>query len=438
MSSKHLLLLGVVSAAAACSPAPETATPLGGGGKADTGWVASDTYELGAELSSALTHLASGAYAELATNRRLQEELIDVQLKYAKNALKKHGYQLNQLADEIRSIAVSEDGGRVTLTYRAAVDMIARRSPSQSFPTLEEIEDRELTADLPLDPVGVYDRAGEDCARDWSPYTLSEQKYYYYFASDKEGCGDKLELTEGQIRIETVYPDRTAYPEYDQLLRDLGGGTLGFTAALLPTDDNGQTQFEEHKTMIEERLGLKETLEELESGKINRYTWTGPDGAVARIDLYNPAKYWAYWSTFHEASKTYDVVYYDGHSNYGTYDIVNDESYFHDRYQIMMLDGCRSYTYYARQYFKAKGGFEKADMVGTGESAPFYVASRVSYRLLRGLIDGVAALQSGEEDKAPSWQAISAAMNGDCYDVLYGAAGVRDNDWQPTQQPAPE
>jgi hypothetical protein len=398
--------------------------------------VANDSYELGAELSAVLTKKAEGTYAELATKRELQEKLIDDQIKYAKNALKRHHYQLNQNADTIRSLEVKAEGDMVTLTYSATIDMLGSRDPDGPFPSLEDIAERELTAPVPLDPVGVFARAGEDCARDWSPYVLAEHKYYYYFAPDKEGCTDKVELTEASIKIEKVYPDRTAYPEYDQLLRKLDeSGSEGFTAALMPTDDNGQTQFESHKRMVEERLGLKDSLEQLEEGKINRYTWKGPGGATAIIDVYDPSKYFWYWGEFHDALKEYDVVYYDGHSNYGTFHMVDDPEWFHDRYQIVFLDGCRSYAYYTRQYFKSKGGFDKGDMVGTGESAPFYVADDVSHHLLKGLIDGIAAVKSGEDHKAPSWQKITEHMNDDAWHVLYGAAGVRDNKWQPTTQP---
>lgn len=432
------LLVSVCSALllpVACGPAGEGDRAGGGpGGKSDTGWVADDSYELGAEIAATLTHAASGSYAELATDRQLQEQLVDDQIKYAKNGLKKHGYQLNQLAEEIRTIEVSQEGNLVTLTYRAAVDMIGERYASAAFPKLEDLEQLEIDVQLPRDPLGVYSRAGEDCARDWSPYTLAEHKYYYYFAPDKEGCADKVELTQGTVTIERIYPDRTAYPEYDQLLRPLGDGVEGFRAALMPTDDNGMTQFNDHKRMLEDRLGLKDAAEELEDGKITRYTWSGPNGATAEIDLYNPEKYY-YWSTFRQALKDYDVVYYDGHSNYGTYSLVNDADYFHDRYQIVMIDACRSYAYYARQYFKSKGGFDKADMVGTGESAPFWAASRVSGHLLRGLLDGIAAVKRGEEHLAPSWQQIIGNMNDDTYGVLYGAAGVRDNSWQPAPQP---
>jgi hypothetical protein len=325
---------------------------------------------------------------------------------------------------------VTIEGEMVTLTYRARVDLVSPRSESAPFPKLEDLEQREYAVPLPVDPVGVYSRAGESCAEDWDPYVLAEHKYHYYFAPHKEGCEEKLELLQAKLIIDTVYPERTAYPEYDRLLRPLDDqGTVGFKAAIMPTDDNEMTQYNSHKERIEDDLGLGDTGEEIDGGKIVRYTWTG-DGATAIIDLYNPEKIY-FWSTFKEALKTYDVVYYDGHSNYGTYDMVGKSEYFADRYQIIMVDACRSYAYYARQVFRAKGGFDKADVVGTGESAPFYVASRVMGHLIGGLMQGIAAVKRGEEHQAPSWQSIVEKMNDAAYHVYYGAAGVRDNAWQP-------
>ena len=61
-------------------------------------------------------------------------------IKYAKNALKKRGYQLQQMADEIRSLDVTTDGDEVTLTYRAAIDMIGSRDPDEPYPKLEDID----------------------------------------------------------------------------------------------------------------------------------------------------------------------------------------------------------------------------------------------------------------------------------------------------------
>lgn len=422
------LLSLLVLSCSPSEPAPEARSSVGG--KADTGWVADNSYELGGWLESKLVRKAGWPYAELATDRKQQETLIDHQVKYCKKTLSKRGFHFNQLAESIAKLEVSVEGETVTLTYRARVDMIGHRNPDADYPRLEDLDERELDVPLPLDPTGVYSRAGEDCAEGWHPYSLGEHKYYYYFAPDKEGCKDKVEQHAAKLTIDTVYPEKTAYPEYDRLLRALDDkGSVGFSAAIMPTDDNGQTQFEGHKRRIEELFQLAGKGEEQDEGKLLRYTVV-QDGATAIIDLYNPEKIY-FWSTWRKALGSYDVLYYDGHSNYGTYDMVNDPGEFADRYQVLMIDSCRSYAYYARQVFTSKGGFDKADVVGTGESNPFYVAPKVMGHLLKGLVQGVAALKRNAPRDAPSWQTIISWMNDDAYHVYYGAAGVRDNAWQP-------
>lgn len=46
-------------------------------GKSDTGWISNSSYELGAVLASKIVHSATGSWGELATDRALQEQLID-------------------------------------------------------------------------------------------------------------------------------------------------------------------------------------------------------------------------------------------------------------------------------------------------------------------------------------------------------------------------
>lgn len=421
----------------ACGPQPELGAPLqpgGPGGKADTGWVGSDSFEVGAWLSATATHTIDptldNEYDKLDTSKEQQEALVDAQVRYALKTMEKARYYLNVAAESIEIQRVEVDGKRVTLTYRARMDMLSVHNPYDKLPGLEDLDRRTFEVPLPLEPAVVYKNAGESCAKDWKPYTLAEYKYFYYWAPDQEGCTDKIELINGSLAIDTVYPETTAYPEYDRLLRPLDDqGTLGFTAAIMPSDYDGDKPFDRNRQMLKDLT--QSEGEELDEGTRIRFRWSR-DGATVIIDLFKPTWSVPYWASFRRALGEYDLVTYDGHSQYGSYDLFDNPQDYADRYQIFVVDACHSYGYYARKILRNKGGFDRADVVGTGEASPFGTnAQRVVGALLSGLMDGVSAILRGEEGQAPSWQRIVSEMNEGWDWVYYGAAGVRDNRWQP-------
>lgn len=430
----------------ACGPrgedGPWTPAP---GGKADTGWVADTSFEVGADLCGKITREASGSYKELATDRALQEQLVDDQIKFGKTTLADHGYHLNQLAEAVEIDEVSTDAATntVTIAYRARVDLVHGKYASDPVPSLGELSELELDVPLPLDPDGLYHRRHEACAEGWGDHTLADYNYYYYFAPDKEGCDEPLHSA--RLTIREVYPVTTVYPEYDRLLGALDQGGVGFRAAILPNrgDDDPLSRFNVHKKMIEERLKL--TGVEEEGGKIVRYRWTDTtaSGEVSLvIDLFDPTKGY-FTTTFREALGEYQLVFYNGHSAYGTQPFLTEADAFSEDYQIVMMHSCRSYPYYSRQVFRAKAtasdptGFVNADVVATGQSSYPNDSPRTLQPLLEGLKQGITAVQDGRPTDAPSWQSMVARMNSATWGILYGAAGVRDNAWQPPAGPAP-
>lgn len=450
LTTTALTALTALTLSLGCGPAGVQA-PQGEAtrGKADTGWQADTSFEVEALFSGAVTHAASGSYADLATDRSLQETLIDQQIKYGKATMLGHRYQLNQLAESVKIVEVStdEDDGAVTVRYQAIVDLIHPKRSHDEVPTLEAIDPLVYTLQVPMDPIGVYYRAGESCAADWDPYTLSDKKYYYYFAPDKEGCDEPM--LDATLQITKVHPIRTAYPEYDQLLKSLDDqGHLGFSVALLPNlgDDDPAGRFERHKRMLEQKLKL--TGQPSADGTYVRFVWTGEassdgegDGAKASdvqmvIDLFDPTKGW-FTSTFRKALGQHEVVFYNGHSNYGTQPFLTNPDAFSKGYQIVFMHACRTYAYYTRQVFRAKAsaadptGQDLADVVASGRSTSPYDSPRTLEPLLRSLMQGVVAVHTGKADQAPTWLSIISKMNSKTWDKLYGAAGVRNNSWTP-------
>jgi hypothetical protein len=424
----------------ACGPRAEP-TGTGPGGKSDTGWVADTSFEVGADLEGTLTKEASGSYKSLATDRALQEQLVDRQIAFGKTTMAKHGYHLNQLAERVEILEVTDTDGTVKLTYRASVDLVHDKGRSEAIPTLEELDQLDFDVKLPLDPVGVYYRADENCAEGWGDHTLADYNYYYYFAPEKEECEEPLHGA--KLTLREVYPARTVYPEYDRLLNALDDdGTRGFKAAILPNsgDDDPLDRFNAHKQMIENSLDLDGV--ESDDGKYVRYEWTdgeAPDQVKLVIDLFNPTKGW-FTSTFRKALGEYQLVFYNGHSAYGTQPFLTEADAFSSDYQIIMMHSCRSYPYYTRQVFRAKAteadpsGFDLADVVATGKSSYPGDSPWTLEPLLEGLMEGIVAVHRGRPDEAPTWLSIVGKMNAAAWGILYGAAGVRSNSWQPATE----
>jgi hypothetical protein len=409
-----------------CGVESSTSAPPRASGKADTGWVSASTYEIDGLMRGTVSHEATGAWEDLATDPGLQEQLVEDQIKFGKNSLKKHHYHLDQLAQKITLESVEENEGVVTIRYAAEVDMTAENGDDE-IPALEDLPELELGFPVPLDPVGVYSRAGESCAADWDPYVLYESNYYYYFAPDNEDC--KVEMHQAKLTLTEVHRQKIAFPEYDQLMGDLGDGAKGFTAALMPGEARDRI-----KSHLEHDLNLEG--EEVEGGSFTRYRM-GDDKVAIVIDLY-PSPY-----KIQEALGKYHLIYYHGHSNYGTNPYFTNKDAFAKHYQIFMVNSCRTYSYYARQILEQKAtaddpkGWAAADVVANVEPNWISYSARTLKPLLQGLLEGMEAVERGEENKAPSWQSIIDKMEW-MDSIRYGVAGVATNSWHPhDSEPTP-
>lgn len=441
--------LGAVAALAlvagcAADPSPQPEPGTGIPGKSDTGWVADTSFEVGGMLSARVSHAATGSYANLAEDRALQEKLVDAHIKFGKNSAARNGYHLNQLAESVQIKNVEREGDIVSITYVARVDLVRGRRRGQALPALADLPNREQTLPLPVDPVDIYYRTRKKCVSGYGSYSISEKNVYYYFAPTQEGCDEPL--TDGTLVIDTVYPERKVYPEYDKLLSSVEGAddTFGFNAAILPNygDNDLSGRFDRHKRMLEDLVGEGVAADD-ESYVRFAFERKAADESTVRItiDLYDPTKSGGFTSRFRKALGEYQLVFYNGHSSYGTQPFLTERDAFSDRYQIIMMHSCRSYPYYARQIFRAKAteadtsGFAATDVVATGESSYAHDSPDALRPLLDKLLVGLVAARNGGEaaKRAPDWIDIVRQMNNVNRWVLYGAAGVRANTWQPEQ-----
>lgn len=421
------MLVVLAATLAACS-----SDPAGSQQQDDTEWIGANSVEVNATIRSSLLHPATGAYAELATDEELQSELVGRHVTYAKNPLEDSRFYLNMEPDKILSMQVTTEGDMVRITYEASIDMVL---PASNVESVDDMSVTHVDARLPVDPVDVYARGGTACASDYGDYILNESKYFYYFDAYKEGC--PVELVDAAIDVVTVYPNPIVYPEYDRLLNDMGDGTSGFQAAILPNrgDDDPMDRYNNHRRELSRALGMEP---EAQDG-FERYRWS-KDGVTIVVDLFDPTDGW-FTADFHAALSNYQLVFYNGHSNYGNQPFLDKPEVYSDAYQIIGMHSCKSFSYYAHQVATGKAtaddptGWRNADMVATGRSSYPGDSPYVLAALLDGLMDGLRAVVAGTPAEAPSWQDIGEDMSRVAPSILYGVAGARHNAWQPTEEP---
>jgi|GEM_PF-2653691 hypothetical protein len=409
----------------------------GAGGKQDSGWIGADTYEVGAVVRGIVRQEATGDWSDLANDTELQHKLVDSQLKFVKNTAESHDWRFNQLADRVNVVLVTEDFDSVTVEYEAVVDMLGRLRGSD-VPALADIDPTVFNASVPVEP-GTIDYGDiRDCSKTDDGHSAAAYNFHYYFQPDQPDCS--LETNKAQITITTVFGRPKTYPEYDKLMQPIDTGLVGFKAALVPNrgDNDPLDRFNMHKRMLENELNLMG--EESPDGAFVRYMWT--QGGVAMvIDLYNPTELpWMtnFASSFRKRLSHYTLVHYNGHSSYGTKNLLDDTESYSDDYQIVVMHSCQSYAYYTRQAFRAKAtsadpsGHALMDVVATGKSSYPSGAPPTLKVLLKGLMDGMIAIDRGRPENATDWITIAERMKDATFgDILYGIAGVRSNSWDP-------
>jgi len=411
-------------------------TTINPGGKDDSGWIGADTFEVDVQIRSTVQEEALYEWGDLATDPELQAKLVDEQIKFIKTTAESYGWRFNQLAADVVIKSIDTEDDLVTIEYQATADMLGRYRGG--LPALEDIDPIEFSASVPLDPEGFSYSDIESCSEVDESHSVAAYNFHYYFAPQREDC--TLPLFDAAVEITEVFNRATVYPEYAELMQDLGEGHVGFTAALVPNsgDDDPMSRYNAHADMLERALHLEGVLAEDET--YTRYTWD--DGAVRLvIDLYDPTK--IPWTTgfaaaFRERLGEYTLIHYNGHSAYGTKHLLDQPESFSDAYQIIVMHSCQAYAYYTRQVFRAKAteadpsGFALADVVATGKSSYPSGSPQVMRVLLKSLMEGMVSIQNGDPEGARNWLNIARAMKSATWgDIMYGIAGARTNTWQP-------
>jgi hypothetical protein len=165
-----------------------------------------------------------------------------------------------------------------------------------------------------------------------------------------------------------------------------------------------------------------------------RFTKAGETKIV--VDLFGPDEFaglgdHANFDVFQSAIKEHEVVVYDGHSMLGASDFWSRPEY-PDTYQIFLYGGCLGYQYYIRPILKAKGGWEKLDLMSSVEVVSSSV-DEFAKPVLQGLFWGVRNMPDPSESDPylPSWNDMMRSVNLKIRKPYFGVSGVRDNCFTP-------
>ncbi len=439
-------------------------------GKEDTGYLSDSAVEFEVKFASQVRTDQSGLPVEVRADlfKQVQESgvhgryLVEEQIRYAKNPLNSQDIHLNLSTTDvtIKNARMSE-AGVMEFDYEATLESIV---PMETFEKMRaagiELDGRQISALVPDDSEKAFD-LGKDCTREEAS-ELTEVNYFYYFDADRPACKEALTrlgitLLPATLTILKKLPVKNVFPEYDQLvsdkrltavvyfgIADKAAGpsdwgyrnTARFTSALkragfqegLPIDIS--TALGAGVGEVEVRTYVKKVGELEEEVAV-----VGPEVLDGRdLDKIFPA-----------LLKDRDVVMYNGHSSYGSLQILSHQDAFPGRYQVFFMNSCWSYEYYAKDIFQANitpddpRGWDKSDVINNTQVAFFHNMADESLLVLESLFRG-AETGGGQGPNAITWDRIINQMNTFAKKSqvrnrtetpeIYGASGVWTNKYR--------
>lgn len=317
----------------------------------------------------------------------------------------------------------------------------------------------EIGATLPLvlalEPSKIYSQANKECTNETAS---GEGVFWYYWSPARPGCA----LEEGKHfkRVEAALERKNSttgtYPEYDRLVD--ANGTIAVTVVFgiddpkvfesrNPFDRGEQWSSNDYITFVTDlgRLGFTQVPAEqsdpsYHSEKFEKET---PKGRIVVTTFYgesgirekNAKHFHRAWKLALEKSA---IAVYNGHAGYGRNLSLSQIGAklgkklrpAKDRYQLLALNGCNTYGYYARQYFAAKAssadkaGTKNLDLLVTGIESHFNTGHVVAAALLGAVDRWAQGLGS------MSYPEILAGLTR--FEYLYAIDGDQDNPTAPT------
>ena len=435
------------------------------GGKFDTGYYSN----LAAELEGRFT-----AHIVVNVSDRTQEEreaevqrltdsqwaarnLIDAQLKYAKNKLNASALHLNLSSGdlEVSEITLSE-GGIITINYQTTAETVVTSVElEESGTTIQELLQTTFDAIVPDDPSRMHTDVGAACLSEEHEGDPHAYNYFYYFAPDREGCAEAMAAANiGRVtatfEIRNLAPTETVFPEYDQLTADNRIDAVVFFGAADHDWEPGKwdwgvRNFDMFTRDLRSRNFTKGEAEHGEfytrtvNGLVENVTVVGPETLKLLRDDAD--------GLFGQMVGANELIFYNGHSFYGSLSVLDDESIYPGHYQIYFMDSCWSYEYYTKQVFRANAteedpdGWLMADVVNNTEVGWFHNNPHESRILLTNILAG-AENNGVDGDRYYTWDRIIGAMSdyaiqaqrtrGTDTHEIFGVSGITTNQFDPT------
>jgi subtilisin-like proprotein convertase family protein len=285
---------------------------------------------------------------------------------------------------------------------------------------------------------------------------------FYYFDPTASGCSlvEGVDVITAHYAIESSLGAPTTYPEFDRLVEDRLVTMVAFFGqikhgALIPEDPGWSALAEWNFVLV--RQGFKQ-VETFPNRTGARWEKVHASGLRIVVTNYSPEALSGDRDRsevailFKEEIAKNEIVYYAGHSFYGSLDVLQETGmYPKEIYQIFFMDSCWSYAYYTRQVFIGKAstedptGMVNADVINNTEPG-MTSADPPGLRFFAPLFEGAAAVASGAQPTRYSWNKVVAyvnaaaelrakhltAQNGREFSAeIYGVSGARNNAYRP-------
>ena len=428
------------------------------GGKMDTGYLSDLASEVEGTFRSTLVvdgrdmdEERRAEYVEgLKDSSTIIRGLADRQLKFAKNQINASRLHLNLSTSDAAAEEVEVDeAGLIRVRYSATVEStVTQVELAEDGLSLEDVVGQSFKAVLPIQPDLMADKVGTACLEEG--HEAHGYNYFYYYEPDKEGCADAMEAA-GIERVEATFdvaslaPSKTVYPEYDQLVADKRIDAVVFFGAAKDDWEPGDWDWGVYSTRQFARDLEWTDFDEQEVDKGRLFTRT-TDDLEESVRLIGPETLKLLKEDdeglFAQLVSENEIVMYNGHSFYGSLDVLDDPAIFPGSYQIFFMNSCWSYEYYTKQIFRANEseddpeGWLLADIVNNTEVGWFHNMGKESSILLANLLEG--SRKGGVDgDRYFTWDRIIAAMNAHALESyesrstdtheIYGVSGVRTN-----------
>ncbi|MBF0359444.1 MAG: hypothetical protein HQK49_00440 [Oligoflexia bacterium] len=277
---------------------------------------------------------------------------------------------------------------------------------------------------------------------------ISPLNYFYYFSSTYVNCTNditpsiNLKVVDVQVKSENY----DIYPEYHRLMED---GNVDIFIFFNKVGNEAPRKSKQLLALLKKRGFIEQKLREgryILNKSVNDINFkvevVVQEELAAVPNLPQQENPFTLLAT---AVRNEEIIIYDGHSGFGgnlSEVFSTSEAYPANKYQIIFLNACYSYSYAINEILSAKAlkDFDfknlNIDVVATYKSSVMSAALKDYFieKLLAAaaIYKKSAGEWSAEDKKNLSWFAIIKKINAyDTHDAIYLVSGEQGNDYQP-------